>query len=225
VQNVKSQQGLMPYLVGSQHEEPDPVSNKGSVAHDRGSYGNTPISKLVPREKISRITQAERQDEKANTNDPVELPRRPVRPRIENPDHMKKDRHYHSMSGPAVQISQNLPIKDESQCLHVKIGSFDGRCVKEHKQNSCKGENQKKKAGNPSQAECERELEAMTFHLHWENVKEETVIHQHGPFQKGIRNSGPEDGTPNRGIRKPLEESLLHLLSFHDKLNINTRFP
>ncbi len=58
----------------------------------------------------------------------------------------------------------------------------------------------KKKAGNASQAEGVRKEKAVRFHLHGEEVKEEVVIHQHRPLQIRIGNPGPEYGSPNRRI-------------------------
>jgi hypothetical protein len=60
--------------------------------------------------------------------------------------------------------------------------------------------NDKEETGNPSQAECIRETEAVTFYLGGENMEEKVVIDQQGTFQVGIRYSSSEDRTPDRRI-------------------------
>ena len=55
----------------------------------------------------------------------------------------------------------------------------------------------KEKAGNSSQTEGVGEAKTMAFHLHGEDVEEEVVVDQHGPFQIGIGYPGSEDGTPD----------------------------
>ena len=52
----------------------------------------------------------------------------------------------------------------------------------EHQKDARNGEDEKDKAGNASQTERVRKAKAMRFHLHGEDVKEEVVIHQHGPL-------------------------------------------
>jgi len=105
VHDIKTEQGLMAYFVRSQKKKTNIVSNEGSIGHDRRPYGNAPVSKLIPREKISCVTECQGKNEEADSNHPIKLPRRPVGTRVEYPHHMKEDGHHHSMSGPSMQIS------------------------------------------------------------------------------------------------------------------------
>jgi len=92
----------MAHLVCSENKEPNRVPKEGSITHDRCPYGNSPISELIPGQEVSRITEAEGQNEEANSNDPIELPRGPVGPCVEYPDHVKEDRHDHPMGRPTM---------------------------------------------------------------------------------------------------------------------------
>ena len=86
-------------------KETNIISNERSIGHDGCAYCDSPISKLVPREKISCVTQSQGKDEKANSDHPIKLPGGSVGTRVEYPDHMEEDCHNHPMSRPSMQIS------------------------------------------------------------------------------------------------------------------------
>ncbi len=102
VKHIKTKQGLMAHLICSQNKEPYILSEEGSIAHDGRPDGDPPISQLIPREKISRVTQGKSKDKKTNSDQPIKLPGRSVRAGVEHPNHMKEDRNNHSMSRPSV---------------------------------------------------------------------------------------------------------------------------
>jgi hypothetical protein len=95
----------MAYLICSQEKETKIISNKRSIAHDGCPDCNSPISKLIPGEKISCVTQGQGKDEKANSNDPIKLPGGSVGTGVKYPDHVEEDCHNHPMSRPSMQIS------------------------------------------------------------------------------------------------------------------------
>jgi hypothetical protein len=65
-----------------------------------------------------------------------------------------------------------------------------------HEENTGDGEDDEKKAGDSSKAECITEIEAVPLYLRREEMEEEVVANQQGSFQIRIRYSGPENGTP-----------------------------
>jgi hypothetical protein len=69
-----------------------------------------------------------------------------------------------------------------------------------HQKYASDRKNDEEETGNPSQAECIRETQAVTFYLGREDMEEKVVIDQQGTFQVGIRHSGPEDRAPDRRI-------------------------
>jgi hypothetical protein len=105
VHDIKTKQGLMAHFIRSQKKKTNIISNEGSIGHDGRSYGNAPISELIPGEKISCITECQGKNEKANSDHPIKLPGGPVGTRVEYPHHVEEDRHHHSMSRPPMQIS------------------------------------------------------------------------------------------------------------------------
>jgi hypothetical protein len=102
VHYIKTKQGFMAHLICSQKKETNIIPNERSIGHDGCAYCNSPISQLIPREKISCVTQSEGKDEKENSNHPVELSGRPIRTRVEHPNHMKEDGNNHPMSSPSM---------------------------------------------------------------------------------------------------------------------------
>jgi hypothetical protein len=88
MQHIETKQGLMAHLIGSEHKKTNPFPKEGSITHDGRPHRDSPISQLIPGEEISCITEAEGQDEKANTDDPVELPGRPIGTGVEYPHHV-----------------------------------------------------------------------------------------------------------------------------------------
>ena len=66
----------------------------------------------------------------------------------------------------------------------------------EHQNDSGDREDEEEKTRNSSEAKGIRESKPMAFHFHREDVKEEVMIHQHGPFQIRIGYSGSENGAP-----------------------------
>ncbi len=66
-----------------------------------------------------------------------------------------------------------------------------------HQEDASNRENDEQEAGDPSQAECIREAEAMTLYLGREDMKEKVIIDQQGALQVGIRHSGSEDRAPH----------------------------
>jgi hypothetical protein len=78
VHYIKTKQGFVAYLIRPQKKETNMISNERSIAHDGRPYCNAPISKLIPGEKISCVTQSQGKDEKANSDHPIKLSRRPV---------------------------------------------------------------------------------------------------------------------------------------------------
>jgi hypothetical protein len=121
VHDIKTKQGFMAYLIRSQKKETNLISNERSIGHDGRPYRNSPISKLVPGEKIPCVTQGQGKDEKANSDHPIKLSRRPVGACVEDPYHMEEDRHHHPMSGPPMQISQNLAVENKGKGLHIEV--------------------------------------------------------------------------------------------------------
>jgi hypothetical protein len=105
VHYIKTKQGFMAYLIRSQKKETNIISNERSIGHDGCAYCDSPISKLIPREKISCVTQSQGKDEKANSDHPIKLPGGSVGACVEYPDHMEEDCHNHPMSRPSMQIS------------------------------------------------------------------------------------------------------------------------
>jgi hypothetical protein len=103
--HVETKQSLVAYLIRSQKEITDVVSNEGRIAHDGGPYGNSPISQLIPGKKVSCVTQSQGEDEKDNSKHPIELTRRPVGTSVEYPDHVEEDCSHHPVSRPPMQVS------------------------------------------------------------------------------------------------------------------------
>jgi len=213
VENIKSEQSLMAHLLRTQNKEPNLIPNKRGVTHDRCPHGNSPKSQLIPREEIPGIAEAKRKNEKADSNDPIELPGGAIGSCVKDSDHVQKDCHDHRMCSPSMKVSQDLAVVHESEGLNVEVGPFDGRSIMKHQENTCYRQTDKEKAGNASQAECVRELKAMAFHLHGKDMKEKIVKHQHGPLQFRVGNAGSKDGSPNRRICNPLKDSFPHFSS------------
>jgi len=103
-----------------------------------------------------------------------------------------------------MQISQNLAIENESQSLHIEVCPFNRRRIMKHQEYASDRENDEEQTGDPSQAECIRETEAVTFYLGREDMEEKVVIDQQGAFQVRIRYSSSEDRTPHRRSRNAL---------------------
>ena len=66
-----------------------------------------------------------------------------------------------------------------------------------HQEDTRDGENDEEKAGDSAEAEGIGELKAMALHLHREDVEEEVIVDQHGPFEVGIGQSRSEDRPPD----------------------------
>jgi hypothetical protein len=66
-----------------------------------------------------------------------------------------------------------------------------------HQKDARNSKDDKKEAGNASQAEGIGESKAMALHLRREDVEEEVMIHHHGSFQIRIRYSSSENGPPH----------------------------
>jgi hypothetical protein len=67
----------------------------------------------------------------------------------------------------------------------------------EHQEYTSDRKNDEEETGDPSQAECIRETEAVTFYLGREDMEEKVVIDQQGTLQIGIRHPSSEDRTPH----------------------------
>ena len=169
----------MAHFVCPQHKKTNLFSDKGSVTHDGCSYGNPPVSQLIPGKEVARVTKAERQDEKAYPKHPVELPRRPVGAGVKYPDHMQKGEHHHSVRSPSVQVPQDLAIEDKGKGLHIEVGSFGRRRVMEHEEDAGDRQDDEEKAGNSTETERVGKSYTMSFHLHRKDVKEKVMIHEH----------------------------------------------
>jgi hypothetical protein len=102
VHYIKTKQGFMAHLIRSQKKETNIIPNERSIGHNGCAYCNSPISQLIPREKISCVTQSEGKDEKANSDHPIKLPRRSIGTCVKYPDHVEKDGHDHPMGSPSV---------------------------------------------------------------------------------------------------------------------------
>jgi hypothetical protein len=63
VHDIKPEQGLMAHFIRPKEKETNIISDKRSIAHDGRPYGNSPISELIPGEKISRIAKGQREDQ------------------------------------------------------------------------------------------------------------------------------------------------------------------
>ncbi len=187
----------MAHFVSPQHKKADVFSDEGRIVHDRCSDGDSPISQLIPGQKVSCVTEAEGEDEEADSDDPVEFPGRSVGTCVKYPDHVKKDGYHHPMGRPPMEVSQDLTIEDECQRLHIKIGSFNRRCIVEHKEDSGDGEDDEEEAGDPTEAKSIGESKTMPFYLGGKDMQKEIVVDEHGPFQIGIGYSGPEDRAPH----------------------------
>ena len=103
----------MAYLIRSEHKKTNVLPNEGSISHNSGSNGDSPVSQLIPGEKVSRITQGNSEDEEKDPDHPVEFTRWPVGTCVENPDHVEEDRYHHPMRSPSMEVSQDLSIEDE----------------------------------------------------------------------------------------------------------------
>ena len=66
-----------------------------------------------------------------------------------------------------------------------------------HEDDASDGEDDEEKTGDPSEAKREGEPKTMALHLRREDVEEEVVEDQHGPFQVSIRHPRSEDGLPD----------------------------
>jgi hypothetical protein len=97
--------------------------------------------------------------------------------------------------------------------LYIKIGPFDGRCVKEHQKNAGDGEEKKEETRDSSQTERIGESKAMALHLHWKDVEEKVVEHQHRSFEIRIGYSSSKNRAPNHRICDTSNDSLFHLPS------------
>jgi hypothetical protein len=69
-----------------------------------------------------------------------------------------------------------------------------------HQEYASDRKNDEEETGDPSQAECIRETEAVTFYLGREDMEKKVIIDQQGTLQVGIRRSSSEDRTPHRRI-------------------------
>jgi hypothetical protein len=63
VHDIKPEQSLVAHYIRSQEKETNIISNEGSIGHDGRPYGNSPISELIPGEKISRIAEGQCKDQ------------------------------------------------------------------------------------------------------------------------------------------------------------------
>jgi hypothetical protein len=187
----------MTHFIGPEHKETDLVSDERGITHDCGPDCDSPVSQLIPGEKVSRITQGKSEDEEKDSNHPVEFTRWPVGTCVENPDHVQEDRYYHPMRSPSMEVSQDLSIEDQGQSLHIEICPFDGGCVEEHQKDTRDGENDEEEAGDSAEAEGIGEPKAMALHLRGKDMEEEVMKHHHGSLQIRIRYSGSEDGSPD----------------------------
>ncbi len=142
MKNVKTEQSLVAHFIRAQHKESDVVSDQRRITHDRCPDRNAPEGKLIPRQKVSGITESKRKDEKTNTHDPVEFPGRPVRTRVEDSHHVQENGYHHSVGCPAVEVPQNLAIVNECKGLHVEICPFNGGGIVKHQQDSRRSQKQ-----------------------------------------------------------------------------------
>jgi len=196
MQYIEAKQGLMADLIRPQKKETNIIPDERSIIHNGCSHGDSPISQLIPGEKVSCITESNGQDEKANSNDPIELPGGPVGTCVKDPDHMQEDRHDHPVSSPPMEVSQNLPVKYKGEDLHIEVGPLDRGRVEEHQKNTGDSEDDEEETRNAPQTEGIGESKAMAFDLHREDMEKEVVEHEHGPFQVGVRYSSSKNGTP-----------------------------
>jgi hypothetical protein len=102
VNHIKTKQGFMAHLIRAQKKETNVIPDERSIGHNGRAYGNSPISKLIPREKISCVTEGQGKDEKKDSEHPIKFARGSVGSRIKHPDHMQEDRYHHPVSTPPV---------------------------------------------------------------------------------------------------------------------------
>ena len=70
MEHIKTKQGLMAHFIRSQHKEPNIFPDEGGITHDGCSHGDSPVSQLIPGKEISRITEAEGEDEEGRFQSP-----------------------------------------------------------------------------------------------------------------------------------------------------------
>jgi len=66
-----------------------------------------------------------------------------------------------------------------------------------HQEDTSDRKDDEKEAGDPSQAECIREAEAVALYPGREDMEEKVIIDQQGALQVGIRHSSSEDRAPH----------------------------
>jgi hypothetical protein len=65
-----------------------------------------------------------------------------------------------------------------------------------HQEDTGDGKNDEEETGDPSEAKCIREADAVTLYLGREEMEEKVVIDQQGTLQVGVRHSGSENRSP-----------------------------
>src|SRR5260370_27099811 len=84
VKHVETQQRVFSHDVPTKQQEAYFVANEWHRGNDVSANGHCPKGELVPRQKIARVAEGQRDQKKHDTNYPVELMRRFVAPAVEH---------------------------------------------------------------------------------------------------------------------------------------------
>src|SRR5271165_6997353 len=95
VKHVKTQQRVFPDDVPTKKQEPNFVADEGHGGNDVGADGHGPKGKLVPGQEIACVAEEQRDQQKYDTDPPVELVRWLVASAVEHVKHVPKDGEDH----------------------------------------------------------------------------------------------------------------------------------
>jgi hypothetical protein len=104
---------------------------------DVGPDRDRPVGQLVPRQQVSGERQAQRDDQQAQPDQPIELARAAVRAGVERPHHVQQHGHHHHVGRPAVDVADEPARRhDEVDVLDRIVRHFGIGFVVEHQQHT-----------------------------------------------------------------------------------------
>src|SRR5260370_12534659 len=95
VKHVETKQPVFSYHVSTKPPKANFVANEWHRRNDVSANGHRPKGELVPRQKITRVAQEQRDQKKHDTNYPVELMRWFVTPAVEHVKHVPEHGEDH----------------------------------------------------------------------------------------------------------------------------------
>src|SRR5437879_8095455 len=112
MQHVETQQRVFSHDVPTKQQEAYLVANEWHRGNDVSANGHCPKGELVPRQKIARVAEEQRDQKKHDTNHPVELMRRFVAPAVEHVKHVPEHGEDHQVRGEPVKISKEDAVRN-----------------------------------------------------------------------------------------------------------------